>query len=109
MEGVDLIWLALVAWLGGVLLATVGGLNALAKGQKWSWPVYGVSVIVALFSGASYAAIATQEEGVPFALALLLALVWGCGNEGVANSGLKLVLNKLNATASTTSTSTPST
>lgn len=94
MEGINLFYLALAAACGGIIAALMGAWDAIAKGEKWSWPKFGVSGLVAVVSGGTYAAIGTQAGGLNLWVGLLTGFVWGAGGDVLSNRAISLVLNK---------------
>jgi len=95
MEGVKLLYLSLAAIIGGILVALMGAWDALAKGEKWSWPKFGVSIIASILAGASYSYIGSKLPATTdLWLGILTAVGWGAGIDVASNRGISLVQSK---------------
>ena len=77
MEGIILLYVVLAAWAGGVVLALIGALKALAGGEKWNWALFGLSMVVALVSGVGYYAIAATQPFISTWYAVLAGFTFG--------------------------------
>lgn len=108
MEGIILLYVVLAAWLGGIVLALVGALKALASGEAWSWPKFGLSIVVSLVSGASYYAIAATQPIVSTWFAVIAGFTWGATLEGSASQLIGLAIKVKTPTSTLTEpTKTP--
>jgi hypothetical protein len=95
MEGVKLVYLALAAILGAIVVALMGAFDALAKGEKWSWPKFGVSMFAGMLAGASYAGIGSKLPATTdLWLGILTAFGWGAGIDVTSNRIISLLLSK---------------
>jgi hypothetical protein len=95
MEGVKLVYLALAAILGAVVVALMGAWDALAHGEKWNWPKFGVSLLASMLAGASYAGIGSKLPATTdLWLGILTAFGWGAGIDVASNRVISLVQSK---------------
>lgn len=106
MEGIVLLYVVLAAWLGGIVLALVGAFKALAGGESWSWPKFGLSIVVSLISGAGYYAIAVTQPFVSTWYAVLAGFTFGAALEGSASQLIGLAI-KAKAAAPTSTLTEP--
>jgi hypothetical protein len=82
MSGIILFWCFLSAFLGGVVLASIGALKAVAAGEPWNWAKYGISICVALGAGAAYFGIAhAMPTDTDLWIAIFAAFTWGFATE----------------------------
>jgi hypothetical protein len=92
MEGMILFWCFLSAFLGGVVLASIGALKAVAAGEPWNWAKYGISLLIALGSGGAYFGIAHAiPAGTDLWLAIFAAFTWGFSVEATQSPLTNLI------------------
>lgn len=87
MEGINVLWISLAAFLGGALSGTVGYLSA---GEQFAFRKYCATLITALIAGIGFA-LAYQLSGSEVTwVDILTAVFAGAGGDALVNRIAKL-------------------
>ncbi len=85
MDNVNVLWIALSAFFGGILSGTIGFLDAKKVGELFDWTKLIATVITALIAGIGFALVYEFTNDAVTWVDILQAVFAGAGGDALVN------------------------